>query len=967
MNMGSSTVFHPKLTECKQCNLFDYSVNYHPLYNECHVLQCRQCCTQWYVCKKHNKRFNLQNMAKLRNHFIHEHKENFHMQQNNYNHDENVVNDLNSFETIIYDFEETTDTLCHTHKKPKLDETLTETQQQAYADSNFNTSHDVLNRVIGTAFSNNPVCPLNISKEEIAFHLNITNFCTKLSESQQYQLTDIIHQLMSNNFVKTRPPTSFHDLQKFYLSGKHSIYKNIPCPVVTSFDNHACVALPDVVTFALATLDNLSIVQSSNYINIIEDNSSIIHTKICKTILHTINTKHKLNNIDPYVIFVTFWSDDFEVNHTRRNRNSTWIKTMTLIGSKETNTSRFYTQLVAIGNKGINHDNVNARLNNELLLLQNVNYYYLHKYKKTLPVVIYPIAILADRPERCALNATLSFSGNTTRRWLYSSLVPPNKLASCKACTNRRINRYLNKITSPSTSNVVCGRCCDFDFNTTSKAADFVPPHNYPKTKHIDSPPFPVGRDVLDTYKTQHLRPIKLTYEILKSGTRAAAFNLITNHWKKSEIRSYLKTLGVSTMMTDRVIAYALQEKNDNVDLMQYIQALPLPHTWVDNVVPLDQFIETPMHHLFEGIVKALIEVTTDYLKFYKCWTKYCEHINPLLDDINSLRLEFCNIEPFWQSKTEYKATGWIAENYLGYARIVIVLLCHIENVIPHEKKAFLEFKCMLQTSFVLITHLMTRESVDIKNIENLVKIFLSSCQSFDIAFGYSETNIPFWYKKSNFVSLLNLPQQIDSHGPVYLYWEGVKERYIQYVKPLLKNKRKSVTYLYTKFKQLLQNNALEIHKDCYERYTSKSYKRLQNIYVYTNVKQLQNKIMNDETVSIIMMKNDLNRCWAIVKSEDAIWSYPISFNDNNGFHRCNLWFAPIQLQTEQFRPYNIINDIDLLNIINGMMVSLPKTKNENITHSGYTLLLSNWLVRTQFGTLDLPTITREIINIDQT
>ena len=114
-------------------------------------------------------------------------------------------------------------------------------------------------------------------------------------------------------------------------------------------------------------------------------------------------------------------------------------------------------------------------------------------------------------------------------------------------------------------------------------------------------------------------------------------------------------------------------------------------------------------------------------------------------------------------------------------------------------------------------------------------------------------------------------------------------------------------------------------------------------------------------------MKNDLNRCWAIVKSEDAIWSYPITFNDSNGFHRCNLWFAPIQLQTEQYTPYNIINDIDLSNIINGIMVSLPNTKNENITHSGYTLLLSNWLVRTQFGTLDLPTITREIINIDQT
>ena len=60
----------------------------------------------------------------------------------------------------------------------------------------------------------------------------------------------------------------------------------------------------------------------------------------------------------------------------------------------------------------------------------------------TVPIVIYPLVILADRPERCELNATLNYTGNSTRRWLYSSLTDPQLLASCDTCYKRRIQQY---------------------------------------------------------------------------------------------------------------------------------------------------------------------------------------------------------------------------------------------------------------------------------------------------------------------------------------------------------------------------------------------------------------------------------------------------------------------------------------------------------------------------------------------
>ena len=113
-----------------------------------------------------------------------------------------------------------------------------------------------------------------------------------------------------------------------------------------------------------------------------------------------------------------------------------------------------------------------------------------------------------------------------------------------------------------------------------------------------------------------------------------------------------------------------------------------------------------------------------------------------------------------------------------------------MEPLFDHHVKAKTEFECMIQSAFVLISHLMSRSNTSVQEISDIIKIFLSTCHNFDKTFGFSKDPAnPFWFKKSNFISLLNLPGQINKFGPLYLYWEGVKERYIQFVKPLLKNK----------------------------------------------------------------------------------------------------------------------------------------------------------------------------------
>ena len=91
----------------------------------------------------------------------------------------------------------------------------------------------------------------------------------------------------------------------------------------------------------------------------------------------------------------------------------------------------------------------------------------------------------------------------------------------------------------------------------------------------------------------------------------------------------------------------------------------------------------------------------------------------------------------------------------------------------------------------------MSPSNCDTTTIDNYIKCFLQSVHHFE---QYSEIfdqkNSFMWFDRGNFVSLLNLPDQIEQFGSVRLYWEGSCERYIQYVKPLMKNMRNTTSYL---------------------------------------------------------------------------------------------------------------------------------------------------------------------------
>ena len=105
----------------------------------------------------------------------------------------------------------------------------------------------------------------------------------------------------------------------------------------------------------------------------------------------------------------------------------------------------------------------------------------------------------------------------------------------------------------------------------------------------------------------------------------------------------------------------------------------------------------------------------------------------------------------------------------------------------------------------------MTDLDMETEEITDYVKIFLSFCQRYYTQlYGDSNNKKPFW-NSPNCLSLLNLPTQIEQFGSMRLYWEGVNERYIQFIKPYLKNMRSSTSFLITKLSQIHKTNVLKI------------------------------------------------------------------------------------------------------------------------------------------------------------
>ncbi len=213
-------------------------------------------------------------------------------------------------------------------------------------------------------------------------------------------------------------------------------------------------------------------------------------------------------------------------------------------------------------------------------------------------------------------------------------------------------------------------------------------------------------------------------------------------------------------------------------------------------------FIEAPMHLFFLVIGKRITEVSDKYVKQNRLGNKFISHANICIAQLEPFWLDFLKI-------LQFPKTNYLEEWCLGMA--------HVFPFIYGKSTASIEFKihygnnymCIVHSMYAMVAHLMSQQKTSSWQQLQHIKLFLDCCHQFCKA-THNETITLFWLPKGNYVTLLNLPEQVEQFGPFQDYKEGTWEWYIHWIKNQLLKMHRAQTYLSSKLPEVHQTNVLD-------------------------------------------------------------------------------------------------------------------------------------------------------------
>jgi hypothetical protein len=185
--------------------------------------------------------------------------------------------------------------------------------------------------LVGRAFTKRNNSSALASANEAELQLEIAQFSNSLTSSQVHRFTNIMHKVQQEGmFTHTRTPMHVNESNQFHLKGYASVLQNVPCPTAFSLDQHACISLTSTIDHFLASgiihdgIGNHTFLQTDTL------KANPLHNTVAmKQIVYEVSQGTD-DNVTPLVPYLTFFSDDFEVNRTKKNCNSTWILTVTI-------------------------------------------------------------------------------------------------------------------------------------------------------------------------------------------------------------------------------------------------------------------------------------------------------------------------------------------------------------------------------------------------------------------------------------------------------------------------------------------------------------------------------------------------------------------------------------------------------------------------------------------------------------
>ena len=209
----------------------------------------------------------------------------------------------------------------------------------------------------------------------------ISEFVRTLSREQQREYGTLMDHIMKQ-YVDNKErsvcniPRSFADIRRLYVDGVDSITKHLPIPDIRELIDHSYVSILDCVADFLYSNEHklryLSEFRDDNKYNV--NDLSLFNSQRFWDVLDVATIRLAEQNViddnNVVVLFCKLWSDDFDPNSSSKsNRQSVWVKTISIFTLTNTGRKVSYTYPIATAKKNVDHEEVEQRIKYEMNLL----------------------------------------------------------------------------------------------------------------------------------------------------------------------------------------------------------------------------------------------------------------------------------------------------------------------------------------------------------------------------------------------------------------------------------------------------------------------------------------------------------------------------------------------------------------------------------------------------------------------
>ena len=162
-------------------------------------------------------------------------------------------------------------------------------------------------------------------------------------------------------------------------------------------------------------------------------------------------------------------------------------------------------------------------------------------------------------------------------------------------------------------------------------------------------------------------------------------------------------------------------------------------------------------------------------------------------------------------------------------------------------------------------------------------------------------------------------------------------------------------------------SQTLQAMNDMYEdkeTFESTSYERFLSFNVYSFNLDLSSLIIERQVISAIVLDHDSTKdrfyiCQKIQQSHKFSLR-EVLFQDKEGFNKCGLWFAPIEVSTLSLSKECTKEEITLSIIDYALLI--PCISSHDLLNCCYTVISKNWKTRTTASKLSLPMFSFDFV-----